>query len=214
MKLLRAHRELAAPDLVGVETTAVLRRRWFAGTVTDERFEQAIEDLTDIPLARFPRIGLMCRAFELRANLTAHDACYLPSPRPSTGRSAGSIAVLLTPLDQGARSSATSTGTGTWWRWHFAEHGRAEHGAGAVIPGYCHVSMVFVHPDMLGRSLSTPTCWDAISAASCCGDFTRVHSKEAGAARRCGPGRRMRVLDAFTKTRDIEGQAMRRPLAG
>ena len=32
-----------------------------------------------------------------------------------------------------------------------AEPGRAEHGAGAVIPGYGHVSMVFVHPDMWGR---------------------------------------------------------------
>jgi hypothetical protein len=34
-----------------------------------------------------------------------------------------------------------------------AEPGRAEHGAGAVIPGYGHVSMVFVHPDL----------WDAVS---------------------------------------------------
>jgi GNAT superfamily N-acetyltransferase len=31
-----------------------------------------------------------------------------------------------------------------------AEPGRAEMGAGAVIPGYGHVSMVFVHPDMWG----------------------------------------------------------------
>lgn len=76
-ELLREHREFAAPDLVDVETTAVLRRRWLAGTVTDERFEQAVEDLTDIPLARFPTLGLMRRAFELRANVTANDACYV-----------------------------------------------------------------------------------------------------------------------------------------
>lgn len=75
--LLRAHRDLAAPDLVDVETTAVLRRRWLAGTVTDERFEQAVDDLVDLPLARFPTIGLMHRAFELRANVTAYDACYV-----------------------------------------------------------------------------------------------------------------------------------------
>jgi predicted nucleic acid-binding protein len=75
--LLREHRELAAPDLVDVETTAVLRRRWLAGSITDERFEQAIEDLADIPLARFPTLGLMHRAFELRANVTAYDACYI-----------------------------------------------------------------------------------------------------------------------------------------
>ena len=76
-ELFRVHRELAAPDLVDVETTAVLRRRWLAGTISDQRFEQAIEDLTDIPLARFPTLGLMRRAFELRANVTAYDACYV-----------------------------------------------------------------------------------------------------------------------------------------
>ena len=75
--LLRAHVSLAAPDLVDVETTAVLRRRWLAGTVTDERFEQAVDDLADIPLARFPTGPLVHRAFELRANVTAYDACYV-----------------------------------------------------------------------------------------------------------------------------------------
>jgi GNAT superfamily N-acetyltransferase len=34
-----------------------------------------------------------------------------------------------------------------------AEPGRAEHGAGVVIPGYGHESMVFVHPDMWGRGI-------------------------------------------------------------
>jgi hypothetical protein len=38
-----------------------------------------------------------------------------------------------------------------------AEPGRAEHGVGAVIPGYGHVSMV----------LSTPICGEGISAARC-----------------------------------------------
>jgi GNAT superfamily N-acetyltransferase len=34
-----------------------------------------------------------------------------------------------------------------------AEPGRADHGAGAVIPDCGHVSMVFVHPDMWGRGV-------------------------------------------------------------
>lgn len=75
--LLRAHRQLAAPDLADVETTAVLRRRWLAGTLSDQRFEQAIGDLADLPVARFPTLALMRRAFELRANVTAYDACYV-----------------------------------------------------------------------------------------------------------------------------------------
>lgn len=76
-ELLRAHRDLAAPDLVDVETTAVLRRRWLAGTLTAARFEHAVADLADFPLARFPTRQLMHRAFELRANVTAYDACYV-----------------------------------------------------------------------------------------------------------------------------------------
>lgn len=75
--LLRAHRDLAAPDLVDVETAAVLRRRWLAGTVTAERFEHAVEDLVVLPLARFPTGRLVRRAFELRANVTAYEACYV-----------------------------------------------------------------------------------------------------------------------------------------
>lgn len=75
--LLRAHQELAAPDLVDVESTAVLRRRWLAGSVTAERFEQAVDDLADLPLTRYPTRVLMRRAFELRANVTAYDACYV-----------------------------------------------------------------------------------------------------------------------------------------
>ena len=74
--LHREHRELAAPDLVDVQTTAILRRRWLAGTITDRRFEQAVEDLTDIPLARFATLGLMRRPSS-GANVTAHDACYV-----------------------------------------------------------------------------------------------------------------------------------------
>jgi len=75
--LIRIHRELAAPDLVDVETTAVLRRRWLAGTLTDERLKHAVADLVAFPLARYPTVEFMHRAFELRANITAYDACYV-----------------------------------------------------------------------------------------------------------------------------------------
>ncbi len=68
---------LAGPDLVDVETVSVLRRRWLTGTVDDRRFEQAITDLADLPLVRFPALPLMRRAFELRADVTAYDACYV-----------------------------------------------------------------------------------------------------------------------------------------
>ena len=69
--------ELAAPDLIDVETTAVLRKRWIAGDLSDQRFSEAISDLEDLDLTRYPTLPLMRRAFELRSNVTAHDAAYV-----------------------------------------------------------------------------------------------------------------------------------------
>lgn len=66
--------DLAAPDLIDVETTAVLRKRRIAGDLTDQRFYEAIEDLEDLELTRYPTLLLMRRAFELRSNVTSHDA--------------------------------------------------------------------------------------------------------------------------------------------
>ena len=68
---------LAAPDLVDVETVAVLRKRWLAKTITDRRFATAIKDLQSLDLDRYPTLPLMTRAYGLRANLTAYDATYV-----------------------------------------------------------------------------------------------------------------------------------------
>jgi GNAT superfamily N-acetyltransferase len=82
------------------------------------------------------------------------------------------------------------------------EPGREQHSGGAVIRGYGHVSMVFVHPDMWGRGVGRQLLQGLHKRAS-----------ERGWSRRCGPGRRTRALNACTKARDIEGRAMKRPLA-
>jgi predicted nucleic acid-binding protein len=74
---LRTVGDVAAPDLVDVETLAVLRRRWLARTITDRRFATAIDDLEAIELDRYPTLPLMRRAYELRANVTAYDATYV-----------------------------------------------------------------------------------------------------------------------------------------
>ena len=73
----RAASVVSAPDLVDVETVSVLRRRWLAGDLSDERFRYAVDDLLALPITRFPVGPLMLRAFELRANITAYDACYV-----------------------------------------------------------------------------------------------------------------------------------------
>ena len=68
---------VSAPDLVDVETVAVLRRRWLAGDLTARRFRSAVDDLLALPVDRFPTGPLMIRAYELRANVTANDAAYI-----------------------------------------------------------------------------------------------------------------------------------------
>lgn len=69
--------ELVAPDLVDVETVAVLRKRWLAGDLTERRFITAVDDLGDVELTRYPALPLMRRALELRDNLTPYDAAYV-----------------------------------------------------------------------------------------------------------------------------------------
>jgi predicted nucleic acid-binding protein len=68
---------IAAPDLVDVETVAVLRKRWIAGAISDERFSAAIGDLEELDLDRYPTLRFMRRAYQLRANLTAYDSAYV-----------------------------------------------------------------------------------------------------------------------------------------
>lgn len=74
---LRAAGQVAAPDLVDIETVAVLRKRWLAGTLSERRFAAAIGDLETIDLDRYPTLALMRRAFALRAKVTAYDATYV-----------------------------------------------------------------------------------------------------------------------------------------
>lgn len=68
---------VSAPDLVDVETVAVLRKRWLAGTLTTERFAAAVHDLEELALDRYPTLRLMWRAYELRDNVTVYVATYV-----------------------------------------------------------------------------------------------------------------------------------------
>ena len=76
-QILRASAAAAVPDLADVETTAVLRKRWLAKDLSDDRFEFAVRDLVALPFERYPSGPLMQRAFELRANVTPYDATYV-----------------------------------------------------------------------------------------------------------------------------------------
>lgn len=69
--------DVAAPDLADIETVAVLRKRWIAGTVSDQRFAAAVDDLGQLDIDRYPALRFMRRAYELRANVTVYDSAYV-----------------------------------------------------------------------------------------------------------------------------------------
>ncbi len=76
-RLFTAGETLHAPHLLDLEVTQVLRRYARSGELTVQRGMQALEDLVDLPLVRYPHEFLLGRIWELRDNVTAYDAAYL-----------------------------------------------------------------------------------------------------------------------------------------
>lgn len=66
-----------APELLDLEVASVWRRAVRGGRMTEHRARQALADLAVLPLARAPHASLMSRIWELRDNLTIHDAAYV-----------------------------------------------------------------------------------------------------------------------------------------
>ena len=68
---------LHAPHLLDLEIAQVLRRYTASGEMVPRRGVQALEDLAEFPLLRYPHDVLLPRIWELRNNLTAYDAAYI-----------------------------------------------------------------------------------------------------------------------------------------
>ena len=68
---------LHAPHLIDIEVAQVLRRYAASGQVEPGRCGDAVTDLSDFPLHRYPHDVLVPRVWELRHNLTAYDAVYV-----------------------------------------------------------------------------------------------------------------------------------------
>lgn len=68
---------LHAPHLLDLEVVQVLRRYATSGELVPTRGLQALEDLVDLPLTRYPHDLFLPRIWELRHNVTAYDAAYL-----------------------------------------------------------------------------------------------------------------------------------------
>ena len=76
-RLFNPDETLHAPHLLDVEIAQVLRRYTRTGELDPDRGIQALKDLVDFPLTRYPHDLFLLRIWELRHNVTAYDAAYL-----------------------------------------------------------------------------------------------------------------------------------------
>jgi predicted nucleic acid-binding protein len=76
-RLFAPNETLHAPHLLDLEIAQVLRRYFLAGEIDAARGTQALDDLVDLPLTRYPHDLLVSRVWSLRANCTAYDAAYI-----------------------------------------------------------------------------------------------------------------------------------------
>lgn len=76
-RLFEPGESLHAPHVLDLEVAQVLRRYALAGELEVGRGREALEDLADLPLYRYPHDVLLPRIWELRRNVTAYDAAYI-----------------------------------------------------------------------------------------------------------------------------------------
>ena len=77
MRIYSRHETLHAPHLLDLEVTQVLRRLARQGVVPAHRADEAVRDLLDLRIARYPHLVLLPRIWQLRHNLSAYDAAYI-----------------------------------------------------------------------------------------------------------------------------------------
>jgi predicted nucleic acid-binding protein len=75
--IFAANQTLHAPQLIDLEVTQVLRRYVRSAVISAERGAEALSDLFDFPLTRYPHFVLLPRVWQMRDDLTAYDAAYL-----------------------------------------------------------------------------------------------------------------------------------------
>jgi predicted nucleic acid-binding protein len=68
---------LHAPHLLDLEVPQVLRRLAREGAVSAPRADQAIQDLLDLRVTRYPHFVFLPRIWRLRDNFSAYDAAYI-----------------------------------------------------------------------------------------------------------------------------------------
>lgn len=72
-----ANSELHAPHLLDVEFLSGLRGLVRGRKLSIDRAHEARTEFASLPIVRYPMFDLSDRVWELRANFTAYDACYI-----------------------------------------------------------------------------------------------------------------------------------------
>jgi predicted nucleic acid-binding protein len=68
---------LHAPHLLDLEVAQVLRRLLREGAVSGPRADQAMQDLLDLRVTRYPHFVFLPHIWRLRHDLSAYDAAYV-----------------------------------------------------------------------------------------------------------------------------------------
>lgn len=68
---------LHTPHLLDLEVTQVLRRLARQGVVSVNRANEAVQDLLDLRITRYPHTLLISQIWRLRHNFSAYDAAYI-----------------------------------------------------------------------------------------------------------------------------------------
>ena len=76
-RIYSRHETLHTPHLLDLEVAQVLRRLAQQGVVSPRRADEAIRDLLDLRITRYPHSLLLLRIWQLRHNFSAYDAAYL-----------------------------------------------------------------------------------------------------------------------------------------
>ncbi|WP_448577470.1 type II toxin-antitoxin system VapC family toxin [Thermaurantiacus sp.] len=104
-RLFAPQQTLHVPHLIDVEIAQVIRRYAANREIDEVRGREALADLADFPLRRYPHDLLLPRIWELRANITAYDATYvalaeaLDAPLLTSDRRLASAASHLARID-------------------------------------------------------------------------------------------------------------------
>ncbi len=76
-RIYARNESLHAPHLLDLEVVQVMRRLVRGGAISARRADEAVCDLLDLRVARYPHFVFLPWIWRRRDNLSAYDACYV-----------------------------------------------------------------------------------------------------------------------------------------